>query len=112
MLTCNEVRLFGGGSCCRRDVVIIADQLPGKRILAGEIWLHVEINAILYSLVNLWTLTGHEHGAVSWRTEPPQLTFIETRDIYCPVINCSMNGGRRRTLLPWTYREFQPVAPK
>ena len=76
----------------------------GERLLAGQVWAHLEIAGEPVSLVSVWgeSVTASEAGCAEWTmVEQPELFLAE--DMLAPVAWASPSGGGGKLLVPRQY---------
>ena len=97
------LRLAGGGSCSRNDVVLF-NCTAG--VAVGRIWLIASVNGTMIVLVDTWRPLRREAetGTIVWASSPGHRAFVHAVDILEPVICCEIRPGEVRTILPWMHR--------
>ena len=105
-----QARITPAGYCCRGDIALVRSD-DGINFACGEIVLHLQIDGQPLSLVNLWQPTTYDrnNGYAEW-AKTQKTTCIPTRDILTSVMKCDLKDGGARTLVPWLYRRYKPVA--
>ena len=98
--TCAQVRLASEAVCTKGDIVLLTESCE-----AAEVWLHVECNGRVLSLVSLYTLHAEDMAKSTqvWRrqTEP---TLLSSVDIACPLQYSWLESELCRVLLPRPHR--------
>ncbi|OLP78562.1 hypothetical protein AK812_SmicGene41256, partial [Symbiodinium microadriaticum] len=64
-LVSSVVRLGSGGSCSKGDVVLVKPAASGRPWDAGQVWLHVEVHGVCWTLVSMWQFLSLDPGTDS-----------------------------------------------
>ena len=104
-LVSSVVRLGSGGSCSKGDVVLVKPAASGRPWDAGQVWLHVEVHGVCWTLVSMWQFLSLDPGTDSacW-VEQEQPLFVQTNDILSAVMYTRARDGIR-TLIPYPQRQ-------
>ena len=104
-LVSSFVRLGSGGSCSKGDVVLVKPAASGRPWDAGQVWLHVEVHGVCWTLVSMWQFLSLDPGTDSacW-VEQEQPLFVQTNDILSAVMYTRARDGIR-TLIPYPQRQ-------
>lgn len=100
------VKLPGGGSCNRGDVVLF--KTGESSMTAGRALVLFEINSSIKAVVEAWEpqKLDMQNGVALWTSSDPCTTIIECTDLLASAINCEVEPGTMRTLLPWDCRRL------
>ncbi len=104
-------RLASQETVTKSDAVLIRSE-DGENFVCGQVWFLAEIKGIrTCALVSFWEFESYDQpsGSAIWRiVDRPSL--IDFNLMLCPVIWSDMSRNRARTLIPFAFRGFQPVA--
>lgn len=104
-----KARIIPAGFVGRNDVAL-AKSNDGDKMIAGKIWMHIEVYGSALTVLERWHPTFYDRniGYADW-TRGGEALLVPTRDLLSSVCHCDIGGGNSRTIVPWLYRQFEPV---
>ena len=102
----STARLASGGSCSKGDIVLVKPAASGRPWDAGQVWFHVQISGVFWTVASMWHLLSLDpatHSACWVEHEQPML--LHTDDILSAVIYSRARNGIR-TLIPRPFRQI------
>ena len=102
--SCSKAHMQPAGVCTKGDVAFLQKQ-PGEQLQVCNVWMHVEVNNIVYSLVSMWRVIEIcELGWFAIVKKSKDAEFIETRTLACCSSYMSYEEDTFRVLVPLQMR--------
>lgn len=100
--SCSQAYLQPAGFCTKGDSdVAFLRKLPGHQLQVCNVWMHVEVNSQVFSLVSMWNVLVicdlHWYATVEQKHDAE---FIPTKDLACCSPYMSYEGKKFRVLVP------------
>ena len=102
--SCSQAYLQPAGFCTKGDVAFLR-KLPGHQLQVCNVWMHVEVNSQVFSLVSMWDVLEvcdlHWYATVEQKHDAE---FIPTKDLACCPPYMNYEGKTFRVLVPLQMR--------
>lgn len=102
--SCSKAHLDPAGSCTKGDVACLKGY-TGPHLQACQIWVNVEVNTVVYTLVSMWELVSlDDQGSSATVRKKQDAIFIKTSEICCCLPFCHFEGDTFKVLVPLQMR--------
>lgn len=102
--SCSQAHMKPAGVCNKGDLVFLHGH-RGQNLQVCQIWMHVEIDSTMFSLVSKWDLVEMNlHGGFATVRKKDDAIFVSTADLACTTSHCHFEKDLYNVIVPLQVR--------